>query len=60
MLERKVKRLREVDLTEMRVREEKSTGVKFKESLTLWVLQEQGPLPHPCLDPGSGPARMHI
>lgn len=40
MLERKVKRLREVDLTEMRVRQEKSTGGEFKESLTLRVLQE--------------------
>lgn len=47
MLERKVKRLREVDLTEMRVRQEKSTGAKFKESLTLRVLQEQGPFASP-------------
>lgn len=57
MLEGKVKRLREVYLTEMRVRQERSTGAKSKESLTLRVLQEQGPLSHPCPDPESGPAR---
>lgn len=41
MLEIKIKRLREADKAKMRVRQQKCTWAKFKESLTLKVRQEQ-------------------
>lgn len=55
-----MKRVREVDKAKMKVRQERYMGAKFRELLTLRVLQEWSLLPHPQLEPVSGHTRMHI